>query len=1111
MTTISNKMRKASLLFAGAMLALHLSAQEQRALTGTIYEPDGKTPLIGAMIKVKGTSQGTVSDIDGKFHLNISDAPDAHLVVTYMGYELQEIEVGRQSVFRVVMKEATHMLKETVVTALGITREQKSLGYAVSKLSEDEVTSNLSGNWLNALDGKVAGLTMAGAGSGPIGSLRVTLRGDQSLNYGSNEALFVIDGIPVYSGTSESGSGSTYSNADAPVDFGNGASDINPDDIESVSVLKGPAATALYGSRAANGAIVITTKKGRTEKGIGVTFNSSVVWEKAGYWPEFQTEYGSGADMGLEPYCLWTLTADQAPDGVPVRQHISRYAFGEKYDASKLRYQYNGKNWETGELAKTPWVYQDDWYTGLFETGLTFDNSVSIEGSNGKGTSARLSITDRRNDWIMPNTGYDQQSFSLSVTSELNKYLTLNAKANYYNKSSDNIPVAGYGSSSVMYQLIWGYTNNSMSLWRDEYFQGRYTRENYENTSGSGGSSLVYPLATSFNPYRTLYEGLNGLDKNRFFGNLSLTAKLLPGLQLTLRGGVDYVDEFRTQQRPKYSERVDGFYREQSLRNYESNIDFLLRYTNNSWFDERLGFSVAFGGNQMYRKAYNNRITLDELDVEGVYNLANVPSSSRPDIYTYRSEKAINSLYGFASLSWDNIFFLDITGRNDWSSTLPRNNCSYFYPSVSGSVLLSEWFDFRDKAPVIDFLKVRLSWANVGNDTSPYSLDQYYSTTDYSGGYRLPSSIPDPNIKPENVESWETGLEMSMFKKRLTLDLALYKSSTTDQIVNATLDQIVGATSMKINAGEIQNKGIEVSLGVVPVRTKDFTWSMNFNWSRNWNKLVSLQDGWDPETPLQTSMGTTIGSRTFVYSYVGEEMHIIYGKGFKRAPEGSYYLDENGNKVDCSGMHLVDATTGYPMLDDNPTTRIGKVNPDWRGGMSQTFRYKNFTLTATFTAQMGGHAFSVTNFSLGYQGKLKNSLPGRYDGLVHEGVNAIQNEDGTITYKKNTTITQDIQDYYNKYIWVRDNTEANTFSTDFLKLKEVRLNYTVPKNWLQQKVKFVQNASLGVWATNLFCITSFPAYDPEVGMMNGTDIYKGIETVAFPMTRSYGVNLKLSF
>lgn len=1100
--------RRAGLLFAASLLAFQLSAQE-RELMGSIFEADGVTPLIGATVKVKGSNVGTVSDLDGHFRLRV-DGKDVVLVVSYMGFVPQEVKADARGNLRVVLQESSVMLNETVVTALGITREQKSLGYAVSKLGEDEVTSNLSNNWLNALDGKVAGLTMASAGAGPGSSLRVTLRGDQSLNYGSNEALFVVDGIPVNSGTTQTKAVSNYAQADAPVDFGNGASDINPEDIESVSVLKGPAATALYGSRAANGAIIITTKKGRTDKGIGVTFSSSVVWEQAGYFPEFQKEYGSGSDLGLQPFCFWTLPAEMTADGVAVNRHISRYAFGEKFDANKLRYQYNSKNWETGTFTPTPWVYQDDWYTGLFETGLTFDNSVSIDGSNGKGTSARLSITDRRNNWILPNTGYEQQSFALSFTSELNKYLTINAKANYYHKTSDNLPVSGYSSSSPMYQLVWGYNNNSMSQWRDEYFQGRYTRANWENAEGTDGNSLVYPSGDgSWNPYRTLYEALNGMDKNRFFGNLGITANLLPGLTLNLRGGVDFSDEFRTQRRPKYSEWKDGFYREQDLRSYESNIDFLLRYTGDA-FDKRFGYSVAFGGNRMYSKYYNNRITLEELDVEGVYNLSNVPSDTKPEIYTYRSEKAINSLYGMASLSWDDTYYLDITGRNDWSSTLARSNCSYFYPSVSGSVLLSNVFNFRDHLPVVDFMKLRLSWANVGNDTSPYSLDQYYSTTDYSGGYTLPGTIPDPLIKPENVESWETGLEMSLFKKRVTLDVAFYKSSTTDQIVSVALDQITGATGMKINAGEIQNKGIEISANFVPVKTKDFTWSFGLNWSRNYNKLVSLQDDWDPSTPLQTDMGTTIGGRTYVYSYVGEEMHIIYGRGFQRAPEGSFYTDENGNRVDCSGMVLVDEKTGYPMLDDNPTRRIGKVNPDWRAGMTQRFRYKDFTLSATFSGQYGGHAFSVTNFSLAYQGKLTNSLEGRADGLVHPGVNAIVQEDGSVAYQKNNTITEDIQTYYNKYIWNRDNTEMNTFSTSFLKLKEVRLDYQVPASFLK-KTKVIQRANVGVYATNVFCLTSFPQYDPEVGMLNGSDIYKGIEAMSFPMTRTYGLNVKLAF
>ena len=1086
-------------------MAFQLSAQE-RVLKGTVFESDGVTPMIGATVKVKGTNKGTVSDMNGQFHLNI-DGKNSVLEISYMGYNPQTVRVNQSNDLHITMQQSSVMLGETVVTALGITREQKSLGYAVSKLDADDVTSNLSSNWLNALDGKVAGLTLSTAGTGPGSSLRVTLRGDQSLNYGANEALFVVDGVPINSGTTQTKAVSNYAQSDAPVDFGNGASDLNPDDIESVSVLKGPAATALYGSRAANGAIIITTKKGRKQKGLGVSWSSSVLWDKAGYFPDFQKEYGAGSDMGLNPFSRWKLSANQTPDGVPVSSNYSRYAFGEKFDASKLRYQYAGRNFSNDTYEKTPWVYQDDWYTGLFETGVTFDNSVTIDGNNGKGTSARFSVTDRRNDWILPNTGYDQQSFALSFSSDINKYLTVQGKANYYHKASDNVPVSGYSSSSVMYQLAWGYNNNSINDWKDEYFSGRYNRANWEN----GGQNLVFPSdGASWNPYRTLYEATNSMDKNRFFGNMSVTARLLPGLTLDLRGGVDFSDEFRAQRRPKYSEWAAGFYREQDLRSYESNMDFLLRYINNSWFDNRLGFTVAVGGNRQMDKYYNNRITLDKLNVEGVYNTDNIAKDGQKEVYTYRSKKAVNSLYALASLSWDDTYFIDLTGRNDWSSTLGRGNWSYFYPSVSGSVLLSNVFNFHDNLPVVDFMKYRLSWANVGNDTSPYSLYPYYSATDYYSGYVLPGTIPNPQIKPENVMSWETGLEMSFFKRRISFDLAFYNSKTTDQITSVALDQITGATSRKINAGEIQNKGIEVSATFVPVRTKDFTWSFSLNWARNYNKLVSLQSDWDPNSPLQTDMGTTIGSRVFVYSYVGQSMHVIYGRGFQRAPEGSYYTDENGNKVDASNMVLVDAKTGYPLLDQSPTRRIGNVNPDWRGGMTQTFRYKNLTLGATFSAQVGGHVYSVTNFALSYQGKLTNSLEGRLDGLVQEGVNAIKNEDGTITYQKNKTITENILTYYNKYIWNRDNTEANTFSTTFLKLKEVRLDYQVPQPLLK-KLKVVQNASLGAYATNVFCITSFPGYDPEIGMINGSDIHKGIEAMSFPLTRSYGINLKLSF
>lgn len=1082
---------------------------QTQTVSGTVVEPDGTTGMIGVNVLQKGQTRGTITDINGKFSIKVTGSNPV-LLFRSVGYDTQEIAVGGRKIIKVTMKESTIALQGVVVTALGITRQEKSLGYSVSKVDNESLTSTVSGNWMNGLSGKVAGLTFDNASTGPMSSMRVTLRGDQSLNYGSNGALFVVDGVPITSGTTSTGGNANYANGDAPIDFGNGANDINPEDVESITVLKGAAATALYGSLAGNGAIVITTKSGRQDKGIGVTVNSSLTFEKAGYFPDFQKTYGSGSDMGINPFCFWTLDATEAPDGIASVRHYSRYAFGEKFNSNVLRYQYASKNWDNDTYTKLPWVYKDDWYTGLFQTGTTWNNSVTVSGGNGKGTSARLSITDTRNDWILPNTGYQSDAVALAFDTEINKYMKASARVNYIHKGSDNLPATGYDESSPMYSLVWGFNSNSINNWKDEYFQGRYNLQNYNNIDGTHGHSLVYPAQGTYNPYRTLYESLNKLDKNRVYGNVQLNIKITKELNLNLRTAMDMSDDWRTQQKPFYTtDYTSGFYREDDVRNYQFNSDFLLRYTHNDWFDKRLGFSVAFGGNNMQEKYFRNRVTLSKLDIPGVYNITNIPSGTQPDIYNYRSKKIINSFYGFASMSWDDKYFLDLTARNDWSSTLNPNNWSYFYPSVSASVLLDKVFKFEKYVSWVDFLKFRLSWANVGNDTSAYSLDRYYTASSaYPGGYTVSGTVPDPYIKPENVESWETGLEGKLLKNRISFDLTLYHSSATNQIVTVAQDQIIGATGLKINAGEIVNKGIEVSASFVPVKNRNFTWSFDLNWSKNWNKLVKLQDGWNPDQPFQTEMGTTIGSRVFVYSYIGHEMNYIYGRGYQRAPKGSYYEDEKGNKIDCSGMKLVDAQ-GYPILDESPTRKIGRVNPEWRGGFVNHLTYKNVSLSLVFSGQYGGHCYSVTNFSLSYQGKLKNSLKGRYDGLVVTGVQATTT-DGVTTFKKNNTVTPDISTYYNAYVWNRNNAEENTFNTSYLKLKELRLDYHVPTVWCA-KTKFLRSADLGFFATNLFCLTNFPQYDPDTGMVNGSDIHRGIETMAYPMTRSYGFNVKLSF
>lgn len=1089
-----------------------LSRQQPGRISGKVTGTRN-SPLAGASVRVVETGRSYSTDTEGNFAIRLEPG-NYTLEVSYISYESQqragiEVTAGKDVSIQFALKEGEDVLNEVVVTALGLTREEKSLGYAVTKLDNDDLTNTKSSNWLNSMQGKVAGLILDRANTGPSPSMRLTLRGDQSLNYNSNEALLVVDGIPISSGTTATASGTNYANADAPVDFGNAASELNPEDIASVTILKGPSATALYGSRAANGAVIITTKSGRSTKGIGVTLNSSATFERAGFWPEFQTQYGAGnSDL---VYSMWDVPAELAEDGVAVDRAYSRYAFGQKFAPGEERYLYTSRDWETGKFTKQPWAYANNWYTGLFQTGVLFDNTVAVDGNNGKGTSVRLSFTDTKNDWIVPNTGYKRQNISLSLSQEINKYITLNGRVNYYMRNSDNIPMSGYDEASVMYALVWGQNVNDIEkTWKTEYDEGRFNRDVYE-AGGANGLGLVYPSANTYNPYRSLYEELNSLDRDRVFGNIGLTFNLLEGLSLAVRSGMDLNAEFRTQQKPKMaSDNLEGFYREQNITDYEMNNDFLLRY-NRNFLGDRFTASVAFGGNNMIQRYNRKNVTLERLDVDGFYSLSNVASGFPAVPTAYRSEKVINSLYGLAQFGWNDMLFLDITGRNDWSSTLAKQNNSYFYPSVSMSLLLDRALRLDAKAAWVDFWKLRASWANVGNDTSPYALDQYYSRTDYSGGYVLPTTIPDPLIQPENVESWELGMEGKFFKNRISADVTVYRTSTTNQIVSATTDLMSGASGMRINVGEIENKGLEVSAEFVPIRRPNgFNWSMGFNWYKNWNKLVSLTDDWDSSQPLQTSVGTTIGSRTYIYSFVGEEMHVIYGKDYQKAPEGSFYIDENGERIDVSGQDIVDPATGFPILDSAPETRIGNVNPQWRAGMTQRFAYKNFSLGLTFTGQWGGNMFSVTNFALSYQGKLTNSLAGREGGLVHSGVNKVKNADGSVSYAPNETEVSDYRSYYNKYVWVRDNTANNTFDTSFLKLREARFDYGFPQAFCQ-KLGFLQNGSVGVFATNLFMLTNFPQYDPETGLLNGTSIYKGIETMAFPMTRTYGVNLRLAF
>ena len=1075
-------LRTATLLAGFLWLAIAAAAQE-RSVEGTVFDGDGKTPLVGVTVIVKGApTRGTVTGADGRYSIRAKEGEE--LTFTYLGYEETTLRIGGgKTRLDVTMRPKAEQIEGVVVTALGMTREQKALGYAVSKVGNDDLTAAVSNNWLDALSGKVAGLNFDHASSGPGGSIRVTLRGESTVNMDNNTALFVIDGVPMSSGMTAMG-GAAYNNTDAGVDYGNGAADLNPEDIDNVSVLKGPAATALYGSRAANGAIVITTKAGRATKGLGISFSSNFSFERAGYWPDFQDEYGPG-NNGARTYSFYTVKADQSTTGEAASRTYSRYTWGPRYEGQKA---YQWASYDPDTKMYTPLDFKPrDWYKGFFETGATYKNSVAISGNNGKGGSIRVSFTDTRNTWIVPNTGYKSQSFSVSFAQKL-RIVELAGKVNYYRKDSDNLPMIGYSTSSPTYTLLWSRNNLDVGWYEQEYRQGKD----------------LYPAALnnlSDNPYAQAYEQLNTMDRDRVYGNVSATFDIYKGLKLMLRTGLDMNREFRTRRKPFGTlSNINGYFRQQNVENTEMNNDFLVTYERPMG---KFHINVSLGGNSMYQEGRVMTATADELLTEGVYNLSNAKSGVITK--SQRSRKMVNSLYGLVQLSYDDCLFLDITGRNDWSSSLAPGHWSFFYPSVSASWVLTDTkaLGLRDRMPWLTFLKLRASWANVGNDTSAFVINNYYSVTDFASGYFLPTAWALYNMKPENVESWEAGLEAKFLRNRITFDAAFYNNTTTDQIINTPVDYSTGVSSKYINAGEIRNRGVELASRLQPVRTKDFNWDINLTWSKNWNKVISLAPGVD-------SWVISSGARGQVIATPGGTLGDLYGYGYAKAPEGSYILNTDGSRIDVSGQTVVDEH-GYPMLASEEMVKMGNVQPDWRAGFSTSLKYKGVRLSATFAAQWGGMAYSLTHAQLSRQGKLTNTLYGRYGGVLHEGVVARGlDAQGNMVYNPNTTVTENVVTYYLDRVYSMNNVETSTFDTSYLKLRELRLEWTLPKKWVA-RTRVLQDATVAVFGTNLFCWTKWPFYDPEVGTLNGASITRGFETASYPMTRTYGFNIKLSF
>ncbi|MCC9138770.1 SusC/RagA family TonB-linked outer membrane protein [Pontibacter silvestris] len=1045
------------------MLLCCLSAFAQsQTVKGKISDDQG-APLPGASVSIKGTTNGTITDVDGNYSLRINNSSDV-LVVSFIGFLQKEVPVGSQSIINISLEPNTKQLNEVVVTALGIEREQKALGYATQTVSGENLNNARSNNFVQALSGKVAGLNLISPGSGPVNSTRISLRGDNSLDPNKNNALIVLDGVPMSSDITGSGAGSAYgagSGNDIPIDFGNGIADINPDDIESITVLKGPSAAALYGSRAANGALIITTKSGaRKNKGIGVTVNTNISFNDVLKWPDFQYEYGQGTEnlnKAGEPYYSYHASEDGNNTG------STSSAFGPKFDG-QYYYQYD-PTLEGQSAERQLWRPYKDNVKGFFRTGHTITNNISIEGGNEKG-SARASITHSKNEWIMPNTGYERLTAALSLNYKASDKLRFNSKINFTNKKSDNLPGTGYSNQSISYFMIFQNPNVDLA-----WYEPRWK-------SGQEQIAQIHPFSSYIdNPYVIAYEMTNALNNYSTVGNISATYEFSPKFDLMVRSGIDLSSEDREMRRPFNTANFTyGYYKEQSIFDYETNTDALLTYRDK--IGSKIDVRASVGGNIMNRKYRGTDGVVDGLVIPGVYKLSN--GISTPWMQTRHFNKKVNSLYGLASFSYEDKVFIDITGRNDWSSTLPVQNNSFFYPSISSSFILTDLLTLPTQ---VSFAKLRLSAAQVGNDTDPYKTRKYYGPSEFAGSGSVPTLLHNVDFKPEITTSYEAGLEYMLFNGRIGMDVTLYRSFTRNQILEVPLDKTTGYSRAVVNGGKVRNQGIELVLNAKPIDNSFFKWKSAVTWSKNDNKVLELTDGMvNDEQPLYS------GGQATIIAKVGGTTGDIYGYGFVRSPDGQIVYDDSG-------------LPAYP----KETQYIGNAYADWKGGFLNEFSYKSFRFSFLLDGSYGGIIYSQTHHKMTEQGKLEHTLRGREEGyIIGEGV--VDNGDGT--FSPNTTKVSPLE-YYKRY-YRRANVESNSFDASYLKLREVRLEYNLPTSLLA-RTKALNGASIALYGRDLAMLTNFPMFDPETAALNGDTIMPGVEIGQMPSTRTYGVNVTLKF
>ncbi|MEP7145039.1 MAG: SusC/RagA family TonB-linked outer membrane protein [Ferruginibacter sp.] len=1042
-------------LFSFLLSMIFSSAINAQTISGTVTNQDG-VKISNATITVKGSNVGTTTDASGRY--TVKARGNSVLVFSSVGYIRQEVPVSTRNNVDVVLVNDAQSMNEVVITALGIAKQSRGLGYAATNVKSEELTINRSPNVMNALQGKIAGVNISSLGTGPAGTSKIRIRGQSSLG-GGNTPLIVINGVPV-SGGNFNGNTVSVPGGGSYADGGDGFSSINPDDIESMTILKGAPAAALYGSRAKDGVIMITTKTKGKGKGIGVSYNGNYTNETPLDYTDYQRVYGQG-EGGVRP------TTPDATSG--------EWSFGEKFASGLTQTLFNTPG--------LPYEPQGSRIKDFYRHGQNISNTVSMETSGEKG-GLHLSLNNTDNQGIVTNNKFNRKIMNLGFNYNLSEKFNFSGNVNYSREVNKNPPNIGNQDNTIPTTLMG--LSNSMPL-------SVLDANKYNPLTGN--EYIFSRFKNRTNPYWILAEQFHNITRDRIFGNVAVKYNILPWISVMGRFGQDYssrdedLNNFPTGQASRTGTLpgfVDGIYTQESRRSRETNLDFLV--TANKQFGN-FNATLTGGGNQMRQRNDVNNVQVTDFVIRGLYTVQN----GRAKNPTYSLDtRGVNSLYGSAEVSWKRTLYLNGTARNDWFSTLSPENRSILYPSVSGAYVFSENLKHL---PWLNFGKLRIGYAEVGSDGDVgFAADQLFYGIN-SNLINNPSGtavtvgnsgtiVPNPNLKPSRTAETEVGLELKMFNSRVNLDVAVYKKITTDQIISVQISDASGFVNTQINSGKSSNRGFEALLNLVPIRTKDFTWDFTANTAFNKTRALSIITN----TPGER---ITVGTHVFngeVRIVVGEEMEQIAGYGYATDPKsGERIFQSNG---------LPQRTKDFVLF--------GSALPKWTGGFLNGFTYKGINLSVFIDFKLGNKMLSGTNFNAIREGLHKLTLEGRTGGVIGDGVNV--DATGNVT-GKNTTVAP-VQTYW-EHLRSQQIVEPVIYNGGYWKLRQISLGYDFTK-FLPGKWP-VKGVRLDFVANNVFIIKKWvDNIDPE-SFGYAADGQAGLESPSLPTTRGLGVNLNIKF